>query len=417
LFLDKIKSDYWRSVLTVASGTLGSQIIFFILLPVITRIYQPEEYGKYTAIVGYAIVLSTVLSAGIERAIPLINTTSRRAFSATLFLYSIGFTLLLAIFLLVINSFFLFLEQFDIVFIPLIGLLFALINILTFIGISEEQFKLDAKVKVSQALFISIGQILIYFIVNNKVALLVADLFSKLAAVLMFKKNLNLKFNILASKLFITEIKNFKSFYTFGLASSVLVALSMNLPYILMAEVYGFDVAALVFLALKLTALPTSLIGTAIGKVYFAKASKIKDDKVAMRNLFFSNLKKLSLLSILIIPAFFIASYLIPYFLGNQWQDISQIIIALILLSMGQIIVNPLSLTATIYKKQHIDLFINLVRVLTVFLVFFGGIYFDFTYIEVLQVYSISMFCIYMINLFVSYNILKYKAVDRVVGF
>ena len=46
--LSKLKSDFAKSVITLVSGTVISQIIVLALYPIISRIYTPEESAYYS---------------------------------------------------------------------------------------------------------------------------------------------------------------------------------------------------------------------------------------------------------------------------------------------------------------------------------------------------------------------------------
>ncbi|WP_298769009.1 lipopolysaccharide biosynthesis protein [uncultured Shewanella sp.] len=404
------KDSYWSSVGTVITGTLGAQLIFLMLLPLVTYLYEPTEYGYYTTLLGYAIILSSFIGIGLERAIPLIERKIRYSYTFTLLLYSFIFCFLIAGVSIFINYFLDLISFFDVIIIVALAFLLFTLNSLSFYNISVDRFNLDAESKFLQAVILNVGQILIFFASSSKLSLILADFISKVYIVFRVNKKLYhykaLNMKLMTWKRFTSKNRRLKSFFTYGLISSLLVSLSMNLPYVLIPINYDYKIAALVYLAMKIASIPTALIGSAIGKVFFAKASQLTENKMILQ-LFIDNLKKLSIIAILLIPIFLLSSYLLPNVLGDSWEDITLIINALIFLSISQLVANPLSLVATVYKMQSIDVIINLIRVFFVFSVFFGYSSFNKNYIETFYVYSVGMCIIYICNIFTSYYIIK----------
>lgn len=52
-----IKSNYIRNVLVLVGGTGFAQVISFFLIPVLTRLYAPSEYGIFGLFTMIVIVL------------------------------------------------------------------------------------------------------------------------------------------------------------------------------------------------------------------------------------------------------------------------------------------------------------------------------------------------------------------------
>ncbi|WP_432724056.1 oligosaccharide flippase family protein [Staphylococcus equorum] len=55
--------SFFKNVLTMMSGTLAGQIIIIATMPIISRIYTPNQFGEYSnvvAIIGIISVLTTL---------------------------------------------------------------------------------------------------------------------------------------------------------------------------------------------------------------------------------------------------------------------------------------------------------------------------------------------------------------------
>ena len=69
--LSKLKSEFAKSVITLVSGTVISQIIVLALYPIISRIYTPEESSYYSVYMRIIVFISTIATARFEFALAL----------------------------------------------------------------------------------------------------------------------------------------------------------------------------------------------------------------------------------------------------------------------------------------------------------------------------------------------------------
>jgi len=71
-------------IITLISGTLFAQIISLISIPILTRIYTPDEFGLYSIFFAVTSVIGMVSSLSYEQAIVL--PKSQRSADAILLL-------------------------------------------------------------------------------------------------------------------------------------------------------------------------------------------------------------------------------------------------------------------------------------------------------------------------------------------
>lgn len=67
----KIENDFAKSVTTLVSGTVLSQLIVFALSPIISRLYSPEETANFSIYTRIIIFVSTLATARFESALAL----------------------------------------------------------------------------------------------------------------------------------------------------------------------------------------------------------------------------------------------------------------------------------------------------------------------------------------------------------
>src|SRR5690554_7483720 len=66
-----IKSELLKSALVLSSGTILAQGISYVLMPFITRLYTPEDFGEFGMIMRIVAFLAVVGAGRYEFAIPL----------------------------------------------------------------------------------------------------------------------------------------------------------------------------------------------------------------------------------------------------------------------------------------------------------------------------------------------------------
>ncbi|HHD81525.1 MAG TPA: hypothetical protein ENK99_08095, partial [Campylobacterales bacterium] len=103
-FIKKIKkSTYLLQIMTLMSGTLMAQIVSFGFIPILTRLYNPTEFGLYSLFFALATMIGMVSSGNYAQAIML--PKSDRDAQALVFL-SILVTITIVVLLTVVLSVF-----------------------------------------------------------------------------------------------------------------------------------------------------------------------------------------------------------------------------------------------------------------------------------------------------------------------
>lgn len=59
----RLRSDFTKQVLTLATGTAAAQALTILAAPLLTRLYRPEDYGVF-ALFGAVVGLAALLASG-----------------------------------------------------------------------------------------------------------------------------------------------------------------------------------------------------------------------------------------------------------------------------------------------------------------------------------------------------------------
>ena len=93
----------FRKVLVVASGTAGAQLIAFLFVPIITRIYGPEIYGEFGTFLSVINIILPAVTLGYSSAI-VMPRTLREASSVIHLSLIIAFILSLVCYVIIVIS-------------------------------------------------------------------------------------------------------------------------------------------------------------------------------------------------------------------------------------------------------------------------------------------------------------------------
>lgn len=320
------QNELFKNISILAIANISSQIIVLGISPIITRIYNPKDFGilaTYTGIVG---ILGICCTLRYELSIPILKSRKEVSYAILLSLLILSASTLF----LALVFFFLGKELFNFLNLPNTEILSILLpaglfltgmfNIMTNYAIYEKNFKKISFSKLSNSIFTSFFQLTMFKF--GGISLILGQASGFAAGVLslsngVFKRyffyNLKLKF----VKKFALRHKRFPLYS----APAGLIRVSREyLPILIFSKMFGLTSLGLYFLAQKILQMPLALLGDSIGKVFFANAAKAKKNGELnlLTKKFYVNLIKLSFPSILIISM--IAPSLFEYVFGQSWQ-------------------------------------------------------------------------------------------------
>jgi O-antigen/teichoic acid export membrane protein len=399
ILLQRIKtltqSRFLRNVAVVASGAVGVQLIGFIFMPFITRIYGPEAFGllgSFVAILAITLPIAAltypiaiVLPENDEDAIGLaklslgIASLMAGLFSVCIFIFGDWLVVLLK---LPMTSNYLLL-------IPLAMLCSAFLQIIQQWLIRKEQFVLTARIAVLQALGVNSLKLSAgYFYPVGLVLVMIAAIASAIHSMMLWYgvmcssnmevgklKNIgggNQYLNLRSLRLLAVKYKNFP---VYQMPQIFMNAASQSIPVLLLASFYGAEAVGYYVLAKTVVMLPAALIAKSVGNVIYPKLNEIKNKSILARGLIVK--ATLMLFSVGLIPLFVIFNFgevLFTIVFGDDWSKAGEIA-SWLSIWMFFSFLNPPSLKVIIvYNKQRFGLALNLfsliVRVLALYLSF-----------------------------------------------
>jgi O-antigen/teichoic acid export membrane protein len=412
-----LKSRYLKNILTLVSGTIFSQIILLITLPILTRLYTAEEFGNFSLFVSIVSTLSIVAVLRYEQAIMLPKNSNDILAITQLSV----FILIIVTSIIFFSLFFFkdillykFVEIRDIYYlIPLNVFFLGLYQIYFMLASKKQNYKLISKNKILQSSTISILQVSNGFLRILSNGLIISKVIGEIISALFIfitltKYELDMKFN----RNFIIRIyinaKKYISFPKYQAITNLINSLSQNLPIILLSIFYSLEMAGLYALTNRLLQAPISLIGGSVRQVYYQEASDLVRNKKNVYALY--KRTTLNMLKLFIVPFFivlFFGKEIFIFIFSEKWEysgTIAQILIFWIFTTF----INPPS--TMIFQILHIQnklFYIEFISIILRFLAFSIPFYFwDDNYLSILYYTVIAtitnIYIIYFAN-----NLLK----------
>ncbi len=415
------QNSFFRNVFVVAGGTVVGQGIVVLSSPILTRLYTPDDIGKFTLYTSLFSIFLSIISLRFELAIPL-EKNIKKAWKILFF--SIIIILFISSILLFIFGIFSskipFPEKFSSIspflwLLP-IGLFFGGINqVFEFWSIRNNRFIDIGKSKIvknSSMVFVHIlsGLFLLgpeFLIIGDVVGrFLSSSYFLRISIVKdRLLENINKPFEGLFAL-----VNKYKNFLTYSSIAVVFNRSGLQLPIIVLNIYYGTEITGLFGLSQRVMGIPIMFIGQALSQVYFGRAAQLAQVKSEdLRKLFLETSKKLLLFGI--IPILFVGLVgpkLFSIIFGNEWALSGMFVRILIPLYILQFAVTPLSQTLNILGKQSWQLGWDILRLIIVFAsINFGNILGNGDPIWGIAIYSISMSALYITMFFLNLHAIK----------
>lgn len=312
-----------------AAGNSAAQVVAIAGIPVLTRLYSPEAFAAQSIFVQIVIFFSAFIMFRFEYFVPLLKSSSE-----TTALYKWGF--ITGCFTTISLTFFIFLadlfkvgssvgvnDVWYLYFAPATAFIATIATFHQFEIQRAEKFKVSALAEFfSKLVYVFSGFLLSFFTVV--VGLLLTTFFSALAkgALLKIYEGRNKSEKPLSKRECKEIIISFKKRSIGMVFSNCLVSLASLIPLFFIGSKYGAASLGQFSLVMATIFLPSALIGSAIGSVFYQRAAKLWHERSfkELQNLWFYTVKNLFFVSV---PIYFVcylfSEWAYPFIFGGQW--------------------------------------------------------------------------------------------------
>jgi lipopolysaccharide exporter len=363
-------NSFLKDVLTLFSGTIVAQIIGLVFLPVLTRLFTPEEFGIFYIFLTTASILSLVATGGYEKSLvlPASDNDARHLvfFSLMLSIAVTAVSFLILLFLGRWGDHFFQTGHGRLILwsIPVYSFLFGAFRILQNRSIRNNNYK-----KVSGSNIIRNGSTSILQAVfglghTGSPGLVLGSCIGQFFPFLaLIKKNEKLTEVTFSEKvkLALAKGKEYKDFPLYKMPSDLLNEVSIQLPVYILKIIFSTAAAGIYSLPQKIMSQPSKLIGQAAGEVYYRRASELNSRDKDLSEMTFNTFKILFLSGV--VPFTIISLWgeeIFSFIFSSEWAFSGKIAAYLSPWLLFVFAGSPVSYIFLIKQKLRLSLFLNL---------------------------------------------------------
>lgn len=397
----------FRGMLTLVIGSGLARIVGIASIPVLTRLYSPEDYGILAIYTSIVAVLVPILTLRYVTAIPLPKTDAM-AFNllilcAKLIIFgTLLISLVLAFFGEAVLSWFSMAELAPYWWLIAIGVFgTATYELFSMWATRKKDYKVIAKTQFGQSLLGNIVKIGLGLLAIKPLGLVFGQIIAQSGGIGSFIKNAFKDFKASWSSLSNKKRKILASYYQdfpkYRLPSQFLMVLSTQAPVLMMAALYDKEVTGQLSLAIMALALPVSLVGGAVSKAYYAEIASIgKTDVEKIKRITISTQTKLFTLSLPVTAVFMIvAKPLFSISFGKEWAVAGIYAAILAPFILLQFTSSPLVQVINILGNQLHFLAINIIRIVGLFFIYIFVLKYSITPENFVVATSVFLFLFY----------------------
>jgi O-antigen/teichoic acid export membrane protein len=381
-------SRFTTNILKLASGSVIAQILGVLLLPIISRLYSPGDYGVFQLFLAISSVLAVLSCLSYQLAIMLPKKDEDSANITTLciILVCVVSAISCGVFILLSGWVGEVLKTPDlsqyIIFLPVVVFLNGLYLVLNYWLSRRVRFGAVATAQVANSVSskaVQIGAGIGSASPQGLVFGLLAGYGAGLLVMLRgIREDLALFKNVSPGNIKRLAVR-YKRFPLFTSWSTVANSVSLQVAPLMLASFFSPAVVGFYGMAHMVVNMPMSLIGSATGQVFFQKASEEKNRTGSVKTVVqevHQRLVSIGIFPILILMI--IGEELFGLVLGAQWGTAggyARILAPWLLLVF---IASPLSTIFSVLEKQTIGLAFNLMVLFSrIAVLYVGGIYGD----------------------------------------
>ncbi|WP_234554982.1 lipopolysaccharide biosynthesis protein [Thermus caliditerrae] len=361
-----LKGSFIRGVLAIAGSTALAQGVAIISSPILTRLYEPSDLGVWGLFVSYIAVVSALGSLRYEVAVVAAkeDQDARQLASGSLFLVVVTSFLGALVFEWMRRADIFGFSAFPsptaaLVFLTLLFTGFALV--FRYYAMRKEAFSLIGRFTVVQGWAKVVLQLLLAPL--GTLGLLLGETFSRLAGLrLLWGDRSCCRIGV-----DIRTLIRYWRYPVFQLSSSILNTLASFALVPVFVMLYGSAVGGALALAQRVVGLPVTLIGGAVGDVFYGRAaSLLREDPKRIVGLFLGVSLRLGVLGFFLGAAvWFLAPKVTPWLFGPGWKLAGDMMGVMGPWMAAQLAVSPVSrlvfLTSRAWLKLVYDTFSLLV--------------------------------------------------------
>ena len=363
-FRKRTMSGMFRGILTMSLGTALARLVSIAFIPVLTRIYAPEDFGVMSVFNALILVLLPLITLRFPMALPLPRTRTMAAnllavSLATILATSLGLSILLFFFgppLLRLFSIEALLPHAWLV--PLAALSLALFDSFSMWATRLRDYRLLAQAQLQQALTGESLKLALGLMQIRPAGLLIGQIFSQSSGSLLYLWRYGRALPGMLARCnrprMRAAARRFSDFPLYRMPAQFLLVLAIQAPLLFVSSHFGLGPAGQLGLALMALALPFNIVGQSMSRAYYAEISKLgRRQPARIRDLTGTLIRPMLLFSL---PAtaglFLLGEPLFALILGPEWALAGRALSVLSLTLALQFVSSAMVELFSLYNEQ-----------------------------------------------------------------
>jgi lipopolysaccharide exporter len=358
-----LRGDLRRAVAIVAGGHVLAYAVAAVSYPILSRLYDPSEFGAFAAAAALLVVVLTIVCLTYDRAVPL---PERDEVAGDLIvvcvLATIALTALSTLALVVAG------EQ-------ILGLLNAealapywwlfagalvaggLYLALTGWAVRHRDFKGIATARMGQSVAVAVTQVAAGVAGASSAGLLAGDALGRTAGSAQLSARSWRQLGRAVSRTTWARVRwaarRYRRFPLLGSWPMLINAISLDAPLLLLITFYGAETGGLFAFAQRLIGAPVTLVVLSIGQVFFAEAARQVRAGARLTPMFRTALRKLAIAWIpVVVLAPLLAVLLVSPVFGSEWSTSGTYIAILTPLYTAQVLSAPFAILEVLERQD-----------------------------------------------------------------
>ncbi len=372
----------FRGMATLAMGSGAAKAIGLAVIPLLTRIYTPEDYGVLSVFTALIFVLMPFLTFRYVMAIPL---PRQDGLAMNLLVLSTGIMLVATTVISLVLWLFgpVLLAPFSMETLApwwwLLGLGLlgtASYEMATLWASRRRAYKSIARSQIMQSISGALAKLALGLLGFKPLGLLVGQVVTQSAGTSSlfrgFRADLQRNWRYVSWSRLKTTAVLYRQFPSYRLPSQFLLAFSIQAPLLLTAGVYDAETTGQLGLATMAISLPMALIGDNMSKAYYAEMSALgKRQPGKIKAITWSVVKTLALLALpMAVVLFLLGEPMFALVFGDDWAAAGRYAAILSLFLFGQFVSVPVVRVFSVLEMEPAFLIINIQRVVLILAAF-----------------------------------------------
>ena len=402
------KSGFGRNVITLMTGTTIAQAVPLAIMPILTRIYSPQDFGLLALYLAILSVISVVASARYELAImlPERDEDARVLLQASVLIALITSIIMLFLLIFFAGSLARFLGNPDIknwlYLVPITITMNGLYQALSYWSNRQKRFSNTAVSRVNQSLSQGFFQAIFSFskqswglILGQTLGVFVGGLYLTLKN--QNYKNLVIKLNI---KKTLFQLRRYINFPKYSVGGALCDNLAVQMPILILTKYYSSALTGMFSLTFRVLNIPSALISSALSQVLFQKIVEINNTSPERLNSFV--LKVFLSLFIIFFPVipliWFFGEEIFTFVFGEKWMIAGTYAGYLIIAVAVRFCVSPLSAIMTLNNNLKKGAVWQVLYLITITITLLIGSSLNIEdFIKVFVIHEVVLYSIYFI--------------------